>query len=354
MHQPGFLRWLVRLAPVRHDASGSLCRFRRDRRAFLPGLLVNIISKSQGTAAGSSPHHSAVSPLAGIVVVVLSTWALSTLDASGKWIMTAGVSLWMLSWVRYVVHLALVLALVLPRRGTAVLRSKRPGAQVLRGGLMLIATLSFFTTLHYLPQAEATAINFLAPLIMLALAPWALKEPARLSRWVAAIVGFLGVLLIIRPGAGLHPVGVMFGLLTACIFAAQFIVTRRVAIDDPFTTLIWSGAVGSVGLTLLLPFVFADAIPVLASLSAWQWLILISTGFWGGLGHLLQIQAYRLAPASMLAPFVYLQIVSAAGLGWLIWGAFPDALTWLGIAIVCASGVTIALVEWRQQARRTR
>lgn len=294
----------------------------------------------------------AVSPLAGIIVVVLSTWALSGLDASGKWIMGAGVSLWVLSWIRYVVHLVLVLALVLPSRGTSVLRSKRPRAQVIRAGLMLLATLSFFTTLQHLPQAEATAINFLAPLIMLALAPWLLNEPSRVSRWVAAVVGFMGVLLIIRPGGGLDTVGVMFGLITACIFAVQFIYTRRLAVDDPFTTLIWSGAVGSLCMTLIMPVALPIALPVLQTLSSWQWLILISTGFWGALGHLLQIQAYRLAPASMLAPFVYLQIVSAAGLGWLIWGVFPDGVTWLGIGIICASGITIAGVEWRTQMQK--
>lgn len=285
------------------------------------------------------------------MVLVLSTWALSTLDASGKWIMAGGVSLWVMSWVRYVVHLVLVLALVLPSRGPGVFRSVRPRDQGLRGALMLLATLSFFTTLQYLPQAEATAINFLAPLIMLALAPWVLKEPARVSRWVAAVVGFLGVLIIIRPSSGLHPVGVLFGLLTACLFASQFIVTRRVAVDDPFTTLIWSGAIGTLCLSVLMPVVLPAALPILKALSAWQWLVLISTGFWGGLGHLLQIQAYRMAPASMLAPFVYLQIISAAALGWLVWGAFPDGLTWLGIAIVCASGVTIGWIEWHRRGR---
>lgn len=286
-------------------------------------------------------------------MVVLSTWALSGLDASGKWIMGAGVSLWVLSWVRYAVHVLLVLALVLPSRGAAVLRSKRPRTQVIRGLLMLLATLSFFTTLWHLPQAEATAINFLAPLIMLALAPWLLNEPSRVSRWVAAIVGFMGVLLIIRPGSGLPLIGVLFGLLTASLFAVQFIYTRRLAVDDSFTTLVWSGAIGTIGMTLVMPFALPQAMPVLQALSPWQWLILLSTGFWGALGHLLQIQAYRLAPASMLAPFVYLQIVSAAGLGWLIWGVFPDAVTWLGIAIVCASGITIAAIEWRTQARRS-
>jgi drug/metabolite transporter (DMT)-like permease len=216
---------------------------------------------------------------------------------------------------------------------------------------MLAATMSFFTTLHYLPQAEATAINFLAPLIVLARAPWVLKEPPRLSRWVAAGVGFLGVLIIIRPSAGLDPVGTIFGLLTACLFAGQFIATRRVAVDDPFTTLIWSGAVGSVCLTAGLPFILPAALPLLDSLDAWQWIILLSTGFWGAAGHLLQIQAYRYAPASMLAPFVYLQILSAAALGWLIWGQFPDALSWLGIAVICASGITIGSIEWRARRR---
>ncbi len=297
----------------------------------------------------SAPAYGVTRPLAGITALVLSAWALSALDASGKWVMGAGVSLLMLCWVRYVVHLLLVLGLVLPTRGLSVLRSVKPGAQIVRGAVMLLATLSFFTTLHYLPQAEATAINFLAPLIVLAVAPWVLKEPARLSRWIAAGVGFAGVMLIIRPGAGLDPVGTLFGLLTACLFAGQFIATRRVALDGPFTTLVWSGAVGSICLTVALPFVLPDALPFLSSLGPGHWVVLVSTGFWGAAGHLLQIQAYRNAPASMLAPFVYLQIISAAALGWLIWGQFPDALTWLGIAVICASGITIGVVEWRRR-----
>ncbi|MGB3288427.1 MAG: DMT family transporter [Burkholderiaceae bacterium] len=297
----------------------------------------------------STPALGAARPIAGIIVLVLSSWALSTLDASGKWVMGAGVPLLVLCWVRYVVHLLLVLGLVLPVRGKQVLRSVRPSAQLARGSVMLLATLSFFTTLHYLPQAEATAINFLAPLIMLALAPWVLKEPARLSRWVAAGVGFIGVLIIIRPDSGLDPVGTLFGLLTALLFAGQYIATRRVAADDPFTTLVWSGAVGSLCLTAILPFVLPSVWPLLAGLTGFQWLILISTGFWGALGHLLQIQAYRYAPASVLAPFIYLQIISAAALGWLIWGQFPDAFSWLGIAVICASGMTIAVLEWRRR-----
>lgn len=287
-------------------------------------------------------------PLGGVLFLIASTWALSTLDTSGKWVMGLGVPLLIMCWFRYVVHLLLVLTLVLPSKGWQILRSERPYDQLLRGLIMMLATFSFFTALHYLPQAEATAINFLAPLLVLTAAPKLLKEKGYLSRWVAAAVGLIGVLIIIRPGSGLHPLGIVFGLLTACMFATQFIITRRVAIDNAMTTLIWSGAVGSVCLTLALPFILPSALPMLAKLSAFQWLILFSTGFWGALGHLWQIQAYRLAPASLLAPFAYLQIIAASGLGWLVWGQFPDAFSWLGILIICTSGVVIALIEWRR------
>src|SRR5690625_5527046 len=111
--------------------------------------------------------------------------------------------------------------------------------QLLRGGVMLLATYSFFTALSYLPQAVATAINFLAPLLMLAAAPWVLHEPPHISRWTAAIGGFIGVLSIIRPDSGLHPIGVGIGVITACRFATQFIITRKVALGDSMATILW-------------------------------------------------------------------------------------------------------------------
>src|SRR5690606_2765934 len=344
-----------------------MCRFARPRpppawRSTVCLKEIPMHRAAAGAAPAATPPHPArpptTRPLAGIVLLILSAWTLSCLDASGKWVMAAGVPLWFLCWVRYVVHLVLVLGLVLPKRGLSVLRSHRPREQLVRGGAMLCATAMFFTTLSYMPQAEATAINFLAPLLVLALAPWVLKEPPRMSRWVAAAVAFCGVLIIIRPGSGLHPVGVIFGLLTACCFTAQFIATRRIAGDDPYTSLIWSGAIGTICLTLALPLILPSALPVLRELSMGNWILLISTGFSGALGHLLQIGAYRNAAASTLAPFIYLQIVSATATGWLAWRHFPDTLTWLGISIICTSGIVIGLMEWRRsqtvrlQARR--
>lgn len=293
-------------------------------------------------------------PLVGIVLLILSTWALSSLDASGKWIMAAGLPLLVMCWARYLIHWLLVMAVVLPLRGVKIFKAKRPRDQILRGFIMLFATLSFFSALRYLPQAEATAINFLAPLLVLSVAPWLLKEPPRMSRWIAAGVGFLGVLLIIRPSAGLHPLGVTFGLITAMLFSTQYIVTRRLAAEDAFTTLIWSGSVGMVLTSLLMPFILPEIWPIFSTFGPKEWAVLTATGVFGALGHLLQIQAYQRASASLLAPFVYTQIISAAGLGWLIWGQFPDALSWLGIAIVCGSGAVIAYMEWRRQQKTKR
>ena len=286
-------------------------------------------------------------PFVGIAVLILSTWALSSLDAGAKWLMQFGLSLAVLSWVRYLIHALLVLVFTLPTRGTGIFKSKQMKFQILRGALVLTATLTFFSALRYLPQAEATAINFLAPLLVLCLAPFFLKEPSRIHRWVAAFCGFIGVLIIVRPGSGLHPLGVTFGLITAGIFSLQFIVTRKLAEDDAMTTLLWTGIVGTVLSTVLLFFFLDDLIRIIATYNWLDWLILASTGMFGTLGHWLQIKAYQNAPASLLAPFVYLQIVAATALGWLIWRQFPDSLSWLGIAIVCGSGVVVSVIEWR-------
>lgn len=298
----------------------------------------------------SSAGTPARQTLSGVLLLVASMWALSGLDASGKYLTGAdvGAALLVVCLVRYGVHMVLAMAVTIPSRGWRILRCQRPKSQVVRGVSMLAATLLFLKASTYLPLSQATAINFLAPLIVLAVAPWVLKEPLFLSRWIAAGFGLLGVLVVVRPEAGLDPAGTLFGLMTAGALAVQHISSRRVAVDDSYTTLIWSGAVGTAVTLLALPFYWQSLMELPRLLSAPHWLVLLGTGFWGCLGHFLLIQAYRLASASLLAPFVYFQIVSAAVLGWLVWGQFPDLISWLGIAIICASGVTIGLIEWRR------
>lgn len=303
------------------------------------------VSHPSASAAFAFPAQQ---PLLGIASLLLSLLLLTLLDGMGKWIMAAGVPLLVFCWFRYAIHLILLMAIILPSRGLGVFKSKNPKLQCLRAAAMLGSALSFFTSLSYLHQAEATALIFIAPLLMLSIAPWILKEPIRKSRWIAAGVGLIGVLIVVRPSAGLPTMGVIMGLITACLFTAQHLLSRMLAQDSSFTTVLWSGAIGTAALTLSLPFVLPAALDTLNNLSPLNWTFLLLSGVAGGLGHLLQIQSYRFAPASLLAPFIYVQITFAATLGWLVWSHLPDSTTWVGIGIICASGIVNSLIEWRR------
>lgn len=285
----------------------------------------------------------------GILLHIAGLWLLSTLDASGKWLVLAGVPVLMVAWVRYAVHTLLMTAVVLPPRGKAIFKTQSLPRQLIRGLLMITTTVLFFSVLGRLPLAEATAINFMAPLFLMAMAPWLLHEAHRLHRWLGVLAGFAGMLVVVRPGAQLDPLGVVLGLATALAFAMFQIATRRVAKDDPLTTNYYGGLFGTIALTLALPWFWQTP-----ALSIWQWLLLGSTGITGFLGHWLQIAAFRKSPATLLAPFSYLQIVAAATLGWLVFGQLPDRTTAIGISLICLAGLGVALAEARLAFVRSR
>jgi drug/metabolite transporter (DMT)-like permease len=282
----------------------------------------------------------------GILLHVAGLWTLSTLDASAKWLVLAGMPVLMVTLVRYVTHVLLMTAVVLPSQGRAIFKTRSLPRQLVRGFLMVLSTVLFFSVLKRLPLAEATSLNFMAPLFLMAMAPWLLGEPHRLHRWLGVLLGFAGVLIVVRPGGQLDAVGVALGLLTAITFAFFQIATRRVAHDHPLTTNYYGGIFGSVALLLALPWFWQ-----MPELSAPQWLLLISTGFTGFAGHLMQIMAYSKTQATLLAPFNYLQIVAAAALGWLAFGQLPDLTTALGIALICAGGLAVVLWETRRIKR---
>lgn len=285
----------------------------------------------------------------GILFHIAGLWLLSTLDATGKWLVMGGVPVLMVAWFRYTGHVALMMAIVVPRRGRSIWRTHSLRGQLLRGALMIATTVLFFSVLGRLPLAEGTAVNFLAPLFLMALAPWLLGEPHRLHRWVGVLAGFLGMLIVVRPGSQLDPVGVALGLLTAFAFACFQVATRRLASDDPLTTNLYGGVFGAVALTLGLPW-FWDSL----HLTLGQWALLVSTGVTGFFGHWLQITAYSRAPATLLAPFSYLQIVAATTLGWLVWGQLPGRTTAMGIGLICLAGLGVALSEGYRGYRAAR
>jgi drug/metabolite transporter (DMT)-like permease len=277
-------------------------------------------------------------PWTAVLLLIAAQWVLSVLDASGKWLATAGgLSVLLISFVRYAVHLALTLVWVLPSEGLGVLRSNHKGLQVLRGALMLATTILFFSVLKFVPLAEATAMNFMAPVMVVAAAPWLLGERGRKSRWAGVALAFLGMLIVVRPSGAVPPLGLILGLLCATCFAAFQLVTRKLRADRERTTLLYSGLVGTAGCMMALPL-FTITLPS----SAFVWCVLMSTGISGFAGHLLQIAAYRRAEASYLSPFIYLQIIAAVTLGVLVFGQRPDSLSLMGMLLIVLAGLLVA------------
>ncbi|MBO9535628.1 DMT family transporter [Herbaspirillum sp.] len=284
----------------------------------------------------------------GIIFLVTGLWTLSLLDAAGKLLAISGYHVVMIAWMRYSINVLFMAFTLVPlyqkRTGRSIFRSNRPGLQIGRGALLLGSTLVFFSVLKVVPLAEGTAMNFCAPLIVLAISPWLLGETTYLSRWIAVLVGFTGMLIVIRPGGDIPPHGVALGLLSALTMALMSILNRKAnQADDPMVTLFYGALMGSGLSTLAVPFFWSSHSPTLV-----EWAILISTGITGTIGHFLQNNAYRHAEASVLTPFFYAQIISASGMGWLVFGQFPDRITLLGIAVICASGMGIAYVEHRR------
>lgn len=285
--------------------------------------------------------------LRGIACYVIGLWLLSTLDTSSKVLVGIGVPVLMVAWFRYVGHMVLMVALVMPRVGRAeLLRTESLTRQCVRGALMISTTLLFFTLLRHAPVAEATAFNFMAPLFILMVAPWLLHESHRLRRWVGVAAGFAGMLLVVRPGGQLSAGTAVLGCITALSFAGFQLATRRVAHDSPLTTNFYGGLFGAVALTLALPFFWQTP-----ELSAGHWALLVSTGLSGFVAHWLQIIGFRHAPASVLAPYAYLQILAATALGWAVFGQLPDAVTAAGMALICLAGLVVAVLDARAGRR---
>ncbi|MBX3142739.1 MAG: DMT family transporter [Trueperaceae bacterium] len=248
-------------------------------------------------------------------------------------------------WARYFFHLACMLPLLLWRR---VLVPKQLGLQLVRGGLLLAATFMFFVGLSLMPQATVLALFFVSPAVVTVLAPAILGERVGLWRLVAVLVGFFGVLLILRPGAGVWGWGAVFAMGAGVMHGFYMMFTRRLAGSaPPLVTLGYTAVLGALVMSLLMPFVWVPPEPR-------DLLIMVSLGFLAAGGHFLLIKAFDHAPATYLAPIGYAEIVTAVVFGYLAYGHLPDALTWLGIGVIVAAGLWVSLWERRMVEGRVR
>ena len=277
---------------------------------------------------------------------LVAGFCLSSLDATAKYLVRDH-SLWVVVWARYAGQMVVVTPFAWHRAGPGFWRTRKPGMQLLRSLFLVLATLGFWGGLRYLPLAEASSITFLAPSFVVVLSWPLLRERATRARQIASTVGFIGILILLRPGSAvMHPAVVL--LLAAALANALYqLLTRRLLDEKLPTTLFYSASVGTVVLTLGLPF--ATDVPRLMAIGIAP---LVLLGVLAGIGHWCMTHAYLLAPASLLTPFTYLQILWATAFGYLMFGQHPDRLSALGMAIVVASGGAHA--RWARPRMRRR
>jgi len=290
----------------------------------------------------AGPQHSTARR--GILMALLATISYAVVDTLSKY-QAREYPVGMIVWARYAVPLVVLLLVFLPRRGCSMLRTAFPMIQLVRGGLLTAGTIFIVFAYRVMPIAEAQSISFIHPVLLTLLAVVFLGEKVSRLGWVAVLVGFSGVLIVVRPGGGLFTPAALLPLGLALCFSlyqmfTRVIATRENSINSLFCVLL----VGSVVMSLALPFAWVDPTPKGVFFFA---LIGISSG----IGHFSTIKALEYAPASLLAPFAYVQLLWVGILGILVFGEFPDGITIVGMAVVVAGGLLV--VASRQANTKT-
>ncbi len=284
------------------------------------------------------------SRLTGIALMCAAVTCFAFLDTTAKYLSVYMATLQVV-WARYTGAFVFALMVANPWTRPGLMRTTRPVLQIGRSFLLLGSTLCNFAALRYLQLDEAIAIVFSTPFLIAALSGPLLGEWVRWQRWVAICVGFLGVLLVTRPGFETFQPAALLSLTAALFYAVYSISTRVLArTDSNETTLFYSNIVGAVALLPVLPLVWtAPTDPLVIAL-------MVASGALGSLGHYFLIAAHRLAPASVLSPFIYTQLALVIMLGYLVFGDVPQRWTIIGSAIVVASGLYLLYRE-RMRAR---
>jgi drug/metabolite transporter (DMT)-like permease len=285
--------------------------------------------------------------LRGIGLMVLAVSTFTCLDTTSKYL-SQHYPVPAIVWVRYVVHMVLMLAVLAPRMGMGLVRTANLRLQIIRGVVLTASSLVFLSALRLMPLAEAASIAFMTPIIIAVLAGPVLNEKVAGRTWLALAAGFAGVLLIVRPGGGLFTWAALLPLASAFMMAVYQMLTSKLAgRDAPLTTLFYPAVIG----TVLVPIAFPHQLALPAGPLDAGLFVLI--GVLGGLGHFFLIRAHDYAPTSTLSPFMYAQLLTAVLLGWLVFGQLPDAVSAVGMATIAASGLLLILGHRRNSGQRT-
>ena len=279
-------------------------------------------------------------PLLGVLLILVSCLTLASHDGLSKYL-TQLYPVFLVIWARYLSQTALMIALFTPRMGRRVFHTLRPKLQICRGLSLVSVSMLFISGLSYIPLAEATAVIFLAPL-MVTIASRLLGEQVSRAQWLAVGFGLVGVMIIVRPGGALFTPAVLLPFGAALSFTVYQLITRRLsATDHPVTSNFITSLVGSLVMSVLVFFNWQT--PTLHDA-----LMMAALGALAMSGNLLLTNAFRFASAAALAPFTYSQIIFAGVVGMIAFGHTPDLGAMVGMAIIIASGLVMAYVQGRQ------
>ena len=276
---------------------------------------------------------SARNRLVGIGIVSFTYLLFSLLDGSAKWLVGT-LPVIMVVWLRFAIHALIAGALLFPLRGASLLKSKYWRWHLVRAVMFIVMTAMNFWALQYLQLTVTSSIFFTVPIIIALISAAFLGEHLDAGRWIAIIAGFVGVLIIVRPGSeAFHP-AMLVSMGNAVLYAIFMLMTRRLAAYDSPETIQYIPALGAT--VLLAPFALAGwEWPD----TALEWTLAFLTGVLGGLGHYLLALAHRYASSAVLAPFVYQQVIYMALFGYVVFGDVPAPAVWVGAAVVIGSGL---------------
>lgn len=285
-------------------------------------------------AVGAPPAH----PARGVMLVTLGVFVFACMDSTTKYLVSH-YEVPMVVAIRYIVNCLLMVLLLAPTQGRKLVQTQRTGLVLARGLCLAATSLVLGIAIQRMPLAEMTSIVFLSPIMVMLVSGPILGERVGLAGWTAAFFGFVGILLIARPGSGLDPLGTALALCGVVLTAAYQLLSRFLArTDQPVPMLFYTAVVGSLIFGAYLPWSWGGPAP-----TTLQLFLFLVVGTLGGLGHYLFTLAHRYAPTSVLAPIMYMQLVWAGLLGWGFFGHVPEGMAILGMGIVAVSGIAVGL-----------
>jgi drug/metabolite transporter (DMT)-like permease len=316
--------------------------FQRNRCRFAGGLY-----RASAMNSPASQSSAATSVLAGIAFMVAGVSLFPIMNSLAK-SLTADFPLWQVTWARFSGHLLVITLVFMPKRGLRLFFTNRPKMQLLRSAIFFGSNVCFIAALPHIDLATASAVIFTAPVIVTVLSVWFLGERVGAWRWGAVAIGFCGALVVIQPGSGDLNIGALLVLGAASCYAVYQLLTRQLAsTDPPDTQIAYTAVVGTVVTCAIVPWV-GHAPESFAQVASFMGL-----GCLGAVSHFLVIQALKRAPASVMSPIGYIELLGATALGYLIFDELPGAQVWVGAALIVGSGLLIAYRQaWH--ARRIR